>query len=525
MKVSTKIILGYALLILLLVLTLVYELTLVHRMQTINQDLARMKTRETVYSLRSRDIEQVIDFIKRLYITKDPDYAAQVRDLFKQMRLDLEQDIAELKSDTKSRKEKKEVQRFAALWSDFENDEKKWEEWFPALSTTEFDAWLANHTEALETQMGRILSANRAAIDTEVHQSAVAGKRAEFVSKVAAGIAVLLSFVVSFVVVRSISHSLKQLTSGARAVAQGEFSYRLDASGTDNFSQVARDFNFMVSKLDEREQLKRDYVSHVSHELKAPLAAMQETARLLMEGIPGPVNERQKRLLNLTLESGQRLSRTIASLLDLSRLEANAVDYDIERTDLREVIRSASSAFEVQINQDGRNLDLQLPSEPLYVDCDSDRIGQIISNLIDNALKFAPNSTPIAIRAQQLNGLPENLPAAWRARFPINDASFALIQVEDRGRGVPDEHKELIFEKFHQVKFEKKIAGQGVGLGLVICKNIVEAHRGAIWVDDNPGGGSIFFVLLPAYRTEAKPFPLTPIGRTPAAEDVQPARM
>ncbi|MFB3902242.1 MAG: ATP-binding protein [Acidobacteriota bacterium] len=520
MKISTKIILGYSLLILVMVAALIYELALMHQMQTINRNLSAMKTRETDYSLRVRDIGQVMEFTERLYATKDPEYASQLKYHSDNLTADLDHDLERLKNDQANQEERKELERFTSLWRSFLRSASEQEAYFPVISKEDFDRWLEKQDKSLEAQMQRVQAANRAAINAEVEQSGKAGQKAEFVSKVAAAVAVVLCFVISFVIVRSISHSLKRLTSGARAVAQGEFSYRLDASGTDNFSQVARDFNFMVSKLDEREQVKREYVSHVSHELKAPLAAMQETARLLLEGIPGPVNERQKRLLGLALECGQRLSRTIISLLDLSRIESDALDYEIERTDLREVIQSASREFEVQLAKNGRALELHLPPDPLYADCDGDRIGQIISNLIDNALKFSAGPAPISIKAQVVKGLPENLPGSWRCRLDGAHPDYALLQVSDRGRGVPDEHKELIFEKFHQVKFEKKIAGQGVGLGLVICKNIATAHRGAIWVGDNAGGGSIFYILLPA----AKALAVSPQERRRAAEGVQPAQ-
>lgn len=520
MKISTKIILGYALLILIMVTALVYQLGLMHQMLVVNRNLSAVKTRERDYSLRMLDLNQVVDYMERFYVLKDPEYASQVKYLSDNLSEAVSLDLKSLGSDRASRDERKELEGFASLWADFRRSASEQEAFFPEMEKADFDKWLGHYGNRLQAQMKRVQSANQAAIDTEVERSATASQKAQFVSKVAAGIAVVLSFVISFVIVRSIAHSLKRLISGARAVAQGEFSYRLDASGTDNFSQVARDFNFMVSKLDEREQVKREYVSHVSHELKAPLAAMQETARLIMEGIPGPVNERQKRLLGLTLECGQRLSRTIISLLDLSRMESDALDYDMERTDLRDVIQSASREFEVQLAKNERSLDLNLPPEPLYADCDGDRIGQIISNLIDNAMKFSAGPAPISIKAEAISGAPANLPGSWRDKLDEARKDYALIQVSDRGRGVPNEHKELIFEKFHQVKFEKKIAGQGVGLGLVICRNIVGAHGGAIWVGDNDGGGSIFYILLPA----AQPVAISPPARTQATGAVQPAQ-
>ena len=375
--------------------------------------------------------------------------------------------------------------------------------------------------QTLQREIELALAANQNAIDAQVGQSARAGQRAEQVSQMAAIIALGLSCLVSFVVVRSISRSLEQLTHGARAVAEGRFSYRLDASGDDNFSKVARDFNFMVSRLDQMDQLKRDYVSHVSHELKAPLAAIQETSKLVREGIAGPVTEKQKHLLGLSIECGERFSKTIRSLLDVSRMEADALDYDLEKQDVRDLVRAAVAEFEVHFSQNNRPLRLDLPESELAVECDRDRVIQVLTNLLDNALKFSPPMSPLAIKAERLKTKPPNLPAVWSAKVGQGTAGFVLITVADSGRGVPDEHKEQIFEKFHQVKFGKKVAGQGVGLGLVICRNIVQAHGGAIWVEDNREAGSVFSVLLPwAGRTVTDD---TLSGAHRAIERVQPA--
>jgi signal transduction histidine kinase len=115
--------------------------------------------------------------------------------------------------------------------------------------------------------------------------------------------------------------------------------------------------------------------------------------------------------------------------------------------------------------------------------CDRDRLIQVIGNLIDNALKFSPAGSEVTVN---ISGRPER------------QGEFVRLSVVDEGPGVADSHKRDIFEKFHQVKGGRRVAGQGVGLGLAICKTIVEAHHGRIWVEDNPGGGSVFCVELPA---------------------------
>jgi len=516
MKISTKIILGYALLILLLVTSLVYELSLIRRMQAVNRNLSNIKTRATQYTLSSKDIEQLGKHVRRFYVTRDPEYLDQSQG---QLSRPLSEDLQKMRASDPE--EQRQLDKLRLLWARFSNGISDGEALLQ-MSPEQFDSWIALELQELESQIDLTLAANQKAIEAEVAQSARAGQRAEWVSQIAAIIALGLSCLVSFVVVRSISRSLQQLTHGARAVAEGRFSYRIDDSGDEQFSKVARDFNLMATRLDQRDQLTREYVSHVSHELKAPLAAIQETSKLVREGIAGPVTEKQKHLLGLSIECGDRLSKTIRSLLDLSRMEADALDYELEKQDVRDLVKAAVAEFEVHFSQSNRPLKVQLPDSELSANCDRDRVIQVLTNLVDNALKFSPAMSPLEVRAERVKAKPEGLPSAWAERVREGAGGYILITVADSGRGVPDEHKEQIFEKFHQVKFGKKVAGQGVGLGLVICRNIVQAHGGAIWVEDNREGGSIFSVLLPS-AAEQPVIGDSPTGAHRALQGVQPA--
>src|SRR5262249_11569100 len=127
---------------------------------------------------------------------------------------------------------------------------------------------------------------------------------------------------------------------------------------------------------------------------------------------------------------------------------------------------------------------------------DRDRIVQVVGNLFENALKFAPENSAITVKIERTE--PRNI----------------KVSVADSGPGVPELHKQKIFEKFHQVKKGRKIAGQGVGLGLAICKTIVEAHHGTIWVEDNPSGGSVFCFTLNAARATVSAQPGVAISVT-----------
>jgi signal transduction histidine kinase len=289
------------------------------------------------------------------------------------------------------------------------------------------------------------------------------------------------------------------LTEGTRAVAEGEFSHKLPVAGSDELSQLASDFNLMTDRLTELDQMKKDFVSHTSHELKTPLASMHETIRLLLDEIPGPLTEQQRRLLELNLQSGLRLSTLIGNLLDLSRMEAGVIEYSMHRQDLRMLLRTAAAEFEIPMKEKLIQFEMRLPEEPVMADFDTDRMIQVVDNLLGNALKFSPPGSTVRLYLRRDNAVPA---AAYSSGFSRvtgepQEGGFAIIAISDTGPGVPTNEKRGIFGKFYQVRRSaNKLAGQGAGLGLAISRTIVEAHRGAIWVEDNPGGGSTFCVLL-----------------------------
>ena len=240
----------------------------------------------------------------------------------------------------------------------------------------------------------------------------------------------------------------------------------------------------MAERLGELDQMKKDFVSHVSHDLKAPLASIRQVMHLLLQEIPGSLNDQQKSLLRLSYNSAERLAAMVGNLLDVSRMEAGNMEYEMAARDLMPLIQGVIDEFEVQAHEKGIRLKLESDQPSVSVECDKERIMQVIGNLLENALKFSPNHGEIVTRVTK------------------GSNGSILTTVTDSGPGVPDDHKRKIFRKFHQVKQGKKMAGQGVGLGLAICKTIVEAHQGEIWVEDNPGGGSIFSFILQAATVE-----------------------
>jgi signal transduction histidine kinase len=501
MKIATKISAGYAILIALIIAVLTYQVSLFNQMQSINQNLTGIDFRAAIVALQLlRDQDLVEEFTRKFFATGgDPDYGAQIDE----MRGAYSEGLQELRSLRVSPVERQEVDRLAAIWSSIGELSSAHQRDYKSLKPEDVNSALLAQEELfsqLRVQAQSVIRATRTAIETQVQRSSDAGRHAQKVSWIAAAVASLLSVIVSFWIIRSISVALRHLTEGTRAVAQGKFFYQLDSSSNDELAELARDFNVMTRRLGELDEMKKDFVSHVSHELKTPLASIQETISLLLEEIPGPLNEQQKRFLELNLQGSKRLSALIRNLLDLSRMDAGVMHYELGRNDLAQLIRTVVAEFEAPLRERRFTACADLPDHAVWVSCDRDRVIQVLGNLLGNAMKFAPAGSEIRIKLETPLQLPPDLPADLRKKFSGTPPpeQYALISVADRGPGIPAAEREKIFEKFYQVRKAHKMSGQGAGLGLAIGKTIVEAHGGAIWVHDNPEGGSIFNVLFAA---------------------------
>lgn len=490
MKITTRIVTGYGLLIFILAALAIYQSITVGRLQDINEDLVNANFQYARNSLDARNNLYDIEFyIRKAFASDDTRYLK----LLKEVQKDFEKNLMKLKHTANLREDLEGIRKLSELWNSYVAD---------IGQLYQRDAGLLQKLQDDLDQMQEcsisIFEKSVSSMQRKLEKSTSTLKTAELVLMSATLLALAISILVSLLIVRSISKPLGHLTEGTRAIAEGKFFYRLDTSRNDEFSELARDFNTMTLRLNELDKLKKDFVSHVSHELKSPLASMQETIQLMLDQIPGPLTEKQRRLLELNRQSGRRLTSMIGNLLDLARTEAGVMEYELRSLELVPLVRNAIAELEVQAQDRQVQIESAFTEVPLPVICDGDRIVQVLLNLIGNAIKFSPKAGIVRVQVDAVPDYPEKMPDRWRRL--IGDAGkeghFGLVTISDSGPGIPDLDKERIFEKFHQVKQGIKMPGQGAGLGLAISRTIVQAHRGAIWADDNPGGGSRFFLLL-----------------------------
>jgi NtrC-family two-component system sensor histidine kinase KinB len=236
-----------------------------------------------------------------------------------------------------------------------------------------------------------------------------------------------------------------------------------------------------VTRLTELDRLKSEFVMTASHELRTPLTSIGMSIKLLLEKTMGKLGEKEQQLLLAAHEDLQRLKTLVNNLLDLSKIEAGRMEMEFENISLHTLCENAVGVLKSQIDGKGICLTLDLPQHLSPVKADANKIIWVLTNLISNALHYTENGGSIRLSAEQLG-------------------PYVHVSVSDNGPGIPFEVQSKIFDKFVQIKSDKALGGSG--LGLTICKEIVHAHGGTIWVESTPGEGSTFtFTLVPQQKS------------------------
>ncbi|HLH73492.1 MAG TPA: ATP-binding protein, partial [Chloroflexota bacterium] len=247
-----------------------------------------------------------------------------------------------------------------------------------------------------------------------------------------------------------------------------------------------------VSQQKEVERLKSDFISMVSHELRTPLAVIKGYAATLLNSSLHLDAERQTRFIRGINDASDRLTRLIDNLLTGSRFESGRFKLSLQNVDLAEIVRKVVANSRTGTN--GHLLHANLPSEPMMLRVDRDQIEHVLVNLVANAIKYSPEGGEITLGLRYECG--PLAPADLSREDPANQR-WAVLTVRDQGIGIPSHQIRFIFDKFYRGDSPAVRRVPGTGLGLYICKSIVEAHGGYIWVESQLGRGSTFYVALP----------------------------
>lgn len=238
-----------------------------------------------------------------------------------------------------------------------------------------------------------------------------------------------------------------------------------------------------ITKQKELEQMKTNFVSHVSHELRTPLVAMEKSISLILSKSTGEISETQEQFLSIADRNLKRLGLLINDLLDLSKLEAGKMEMKLEPTAIGQVIGETVEALSVWAGTKFVALKKEIEPGVPDVQIDANRIIQVLTNLVGNAIKFTPASGCVTLRAAYSSGAKE-----------------VRVSVEDTGIGISPEDLPKVFDKFYQTGERASTDISGTGIGLTIAKEIVERHGGRIWAESEKGAGAKFIFTLPLKR-------------------------
>lgn len=283
---------------------------------------------------------------------------------------------------------------------------------------------------------------------------------------------------------RRILGPVEQLTEAARRMEKGDLTRRVEVRSKDEIGELAHAFNEMADSLARIERLRRNMVSDIAHELRTPLTNIRCQIEALQDGLmePGP------EVVDSLHEEALLLSRLIDDLQELALADAGQLSLARQSVSVSEIIHRAASALQSQTAGKRLIVNIDAPPDLPEVFADSERVAQILRNLLTNAINYTPDEGLIEVRARQLG--PE-----------------VEVTVEDSGQGIAPEHLPYIFERFYRADGSRARGTGGAGLGLAIVKQLVVAHGGQIRAESEPGKGSRFVFTLPVWSDEGQPNP------------------
>ena len=286
----------------------------------------------------------------------------------------------------------------------------------------------------------------------------------------------LAAVIAAYFITERIVHPLKNMTRAAKSFAKGDFSERINVHGHDEVSELALAFNNMAESLENLESMRNSFLANVSHDLRTPMTTISGFIDGIMSGaIP---EEQHDHYLGVISAEVHRLSRLVNQLLDISRLESGDRKFNFTDFDVAEVSRLILLSFEQKIDEKRLDVEFFAEEDAMSANADKDAIYQIIYNLCHNAIKFASDGGKFAINISRISG------------------KKIKVSVYNQGQPIAPEDAKHIFDRFYKTDKSRGLDKSGVGLGLYICKTIIDAHGETIGVDCSDGDGCDFWFTV-----------------------------
>lgn len=295
---------------------------------------------------------------------------------------------------------------------------------------------------------------------------------------------ILIASIIPFFILRSIYYPIKEVTSLAERIKEGDYSSRVNIKTSDELEILGDTLTSTAESLksleDERKQVdkaKTEFLSITSHELRSPMTPMKAQLQMLLQNYYGNLNSKQRESLSIVLNNTERLDKILLDFLEISRIEAARLKFNFIKVNLNDSVKELKKEMDAFLPEKKIVIELKLSDLP-KIEADPDRVMQVLRNLITNAKKFSPNNSKIIV-SSSLKG------------------EQILFSVRDFGVGIKKEQQGKIFEPFYQVDNMYQHKSGGTGLGLAICKGIVESQGGKIGFNSEEGKGTLFYFTIP----------------------------
>ena len=338
------------------------------------------------------------------------------------------------------------------------------------------EALIAQATRSLQS----FLEVHERQVGTTVIDSLHRAERAENLTTQLGIVALLLGVVLAGLATYSILRPLRRLQEHIRQIGQGNFRTSVDVIVPSDLHDLVESVKVMGRRLQELDDLKAEFLSHMTHELRTPMTAIHAGTQFLLEEIPGQINKDQRETLQLMEESSRQLIEMISSLLDLNKLQAGMMEYRMTSVDLMRNVQASINKIKLLAERERIRIIVEAPPGPVPVQADDARIQQVLDNLLSNALKFSQHDAMIRLK----------LETDMREKV-------MRVSVSDTGQGIPPESLPHIFEQFYQGTARASVRVPGSGIGLALAKKVVEAHGGKIWAESELGKGTTMQFILP----------------------------
>lgn len=293
-------------------------------------------------------------------------------------------------------------------------------------------------------------------------------------------IAAILSFIISAVFSQRLAKPIREMTEVARKIASGDFSQRVSTETRGELHVLASSFNQMSAAIKEMDDMQSAFISDVGHELRTPMTIISGFVEGVLDGtIP---EKEQKKYLEIVLSEIKRLNRLVNDLLEMSRLKSGKIEYKMVPFDINENIRKVIVSFDKRLSDKNINLEVDFEHDSAYVMGSQDSIYRVITNIMDNAVKFTPDGGKINISSK-------------------NEGSKTVISIQNSGSGLSEKELVHIWDRFYQTdKSRSNSSNRGAGLGLYIVKNIMSAHNNEIHAESEEGKWTRFVFELDSVK-------------------------